>query len=269
MIFRQGDVHKYYVQGCGLCNPRLRLCVQVSFSIFIGFGSCPSFPKLKLAFFFFSEMPVILSLEDHCNRFPQKRPHTTKYVRKGSYGHYRYGRRGGYVAFGIFSSLSHQSAIYIKRFLDMKDIWQPECSSWRWQPTSMKFLGRCCWRWNYHIIPSSYLLFVFQIFWISLIFCLDFTHFWYFEGLFAFKPNEERSCNAVSKPAEAKDSSEAQKTKSWCGKSRDGAFSQGNDDSNHHIMMIVIRARLKWTTQLKIQMQPHPRRSPMNQLVKC
>ena len=34
-------------------------------------------------------------------------------------------------------------------------------------------------------------------------------------------------------------------------------------------MMIVIRARLKWTTQLKIQMQPHPRRSPMNQLVKC
>ena len=42
-----------------------------------------------------------------------------------------------------------------------------------------------------------------------------------------------------------------------------------NDDSKHHIMMIVIRARLKWTTQLKIQMQPHPRRSPMNQLVKC
>ena len=34
-------------------------------------------------------------------------------------------------------------------------------------------------------------------------------------------------------------------------------------------MIIVIRARLKWTTQLKIQMQPHPRRSPMNQLVKC
>ena len=91
------------------------------------FGSCPSFPKTGILLF--SEMPVILSLEDHCNRFPQKRPHTTKYVRKGSYRHYRYGRRGGYVAFGIFSSLSHQSAIYIKRFLDMKDIWQPECSS--------------------------------------------------------------------------------------------------------------------------------------------
>ena len=96
-------MHKYYVQGCGLRNPRLRLCVQVSFSIFIGFGSCPSFPKLKLAFFFFSEMPVILSLEDHCNRFPQKRPHTPKYIRKGSYRHYHYGRRRGYVAFGIFS----------------------------------------------------------------------------------------------------------------------------------------------------------------------
>ena len=32
------------------------------------FGSCPSFPKTGILLF--SEMPVILSLEDHCNRFP-------------------------------------------------------------------------------------------------------------------------------------------------------------------------------------------------------
>ena len=77
------------------------------------FGSCPSFPKTGILLF--SEMPVILSLEDHCNRFPQKRPHTTKYVRKGSYRHYRYGRRGGLCSFwDFFFSFPSKCHLYQK-----------------------------------------------------------------------------------------------------------------------------------------------------------
>ena len=34
ILFRQSNVHEHHVQGCGLCDPRLCLCLQVS-SIFV------------------------------------------------------------------------------------------------------------------------------------------------------------------------------------------------------------------------------------------
>ena len=48
------------------------------------------------------------------------------------------------------------------------------------------------------------------------------------EGLFAVEPNEERSGDAFTKPAEEKDPVEAQETEDRCGENWAGTFFEGD-----------------------------------------